>query len=325
MLIGPQRSGRAPSWEPVRFIIDQRRDGLVRALALSGVLHLALVWSLFIIPTSAARKGPAYESYTVDLVGGEKLGGAMPAPRAAPAQPAAPPEAKQESVKTKEEPTPRLTAKERRKIAAEHKAAELAERKAAELAEKALALKTKKETKKAEKIPPKKEEVAAAQKKEQELSSAVREKLIQAKLEQLREHVESEQVKQNPAPPPPPVVAARPGEGQGAVGPGVGGRGGGVFRGLEYAQYRNGMVQRIQTAWAWVGRRTDLTVTVQWTVQDSGEITGVKLIRSSGDASYDESVIRALKKVNPLPPLPEGFREQLRDWELDFTPKDLGR
>ena len=318
MPIGPQRSGRAPTWEPVRFIIDQRRDGLVRAVALSGILHLALVWSLFIIPSFPARKGPSFESVTVDLVGGEKLGGAMPAPRPAPAAPIAPaappPEAKPESVKPKEEPTPRLTAKERRKLAAE--------RKAAETAEKTLALKTKKETKKAEKIPTKKEEVAAQ--KEQELPAAVREKLIQAKLEQLRERVESEQVKQKPAPPPP-VVAARPGEGQGTAGPGVGGRGGGIFKGIEYAQYRNGMVQRIQNAWAWVGRRTDLTVTVQWTVQDSGEITGVKLIRNSGDASYDESVIRALKKVNPLPPLPEGFREQLRDWELDFTPKDLGR
>ena len=323
MPIGPLRSGRAPSWEPVRFIIDQRRDGFVRAVALSSVVHIALVWSLFIIPSSPVRKGPSFESVSVDLVGAEKLGGAIPAPRAAPAAPVAPPpEAKPESVKQKEEATPRLTAKERRKLAVERKAAELAERKAAEMAEKALALKAKKETKKAEKIPAKKEEVAPL--KEKELPAAVREKLIQAKLEQLREHVESEQVKQKPGPPPP-VIAARPGEGQGAVGPGVGGKGGGVFRGVEYAQYRNGMVQRIQNAWAWVGRRTDLTVTVQWTVQDSGEITGVKLISGSGDASYDESVIRALKKVNPLPPLPEGFREQLRDWELDFTPKDLGR
>jgi len=169
MLIGPLRSGRAPTWEPVRFIIDQRRDGLVRAVALSGLLHIALVASLLFIARSSAPKGSIYPTYTVDLVGGEKLGGAMPAPRPAPrpapAQPAAPvapsPEAKQESVKTKEEPTPRITAKERRKVAAERKAAEAAEK----AAEKALALKTKKEAKKAEKIAPKKEEAPAAQTK----------------------------------------------------------------------------------------------------------------------------------------------------------------
>ena len=253
MPIGPLRSGRAPSWEPVRFIIEQRQSGFVRAVALSGVVHLALVWSLFIIPSSPVRKAPSFESVSVDLVGGEKLGGAMPAPRAAPAAPVAPPpEAKQESVKAKEESPPRLTAKERRKIAAERKAAELAERKAADMAEKALALKTKKEAKKAEKIPPKKEEVAAAQ-KEQELSAAVREKLIQAKLEQLRERVESEQVKQKPAPPPP-VVAARPGEGQGAAGPGVGGKGGGLAKGIEFVQYYSLMMQRIKSSWAWVSR-----------------------------------------------------------------------
>jgi len=317
MLIGPLRSGRAPSWEPVRFIIDQRRDGLVLAVALSGLFHIALVWSLFIIPSSAARKGPAFESVSVDLVGGDKLGGAMPAPRAAPAQPAPPPEAKQESVKTKEEPTPRLTARERRKIAVERKAAELAEK----AAEKALALKVKKETKKAEKIPPKKEEAPAVQ-KEQELPAAVRERLIAAAMERIKNRAESEQDRQKAAAQPP-VAVSRPGEGQGAAGPGVGGKGGGVFKGIEFARYINEIQQRIRSSWTWVGRRTDLEVIVRLSIRENGEITGLRLTSSSGDPSYDDSVIRAIKKANPLPPPPESYRAEFADVDVRFTAKDM--
>ena len=69
------------------------------AVALSGVLHVALVSTLLFVPRSSSPRGPVYPSYTVDLVGAEKLGGALPAPRAAPAAPVAPPpEAKPESV-----------------------------------------------------------------------------------------------------------------------------------------------------------------------------------------------------------------------------------
>lgn len=321
MLIGPLRSGRAPTWEPVRFIIDQRRDGLVRAVALSGLLHIALVASLLFIARSSAPKGSIYPTYTVDLVGGEKLGGAMPAPRPAPAQPAAPvapsPEAKQESVKTKEEPTPRITAKERRKLAAERKAAEAAEK----AAEKALALKTKKEAKKAEKIAPKKEEAPAAQ-KEQELPAAVRERLIAAMLERTKERVESEQNRQKAAAQPP-VVVPRPGEGQGAAGPGVGGKGGGVFKGIEFARYINEIQQRIRSSWTWVGRRTDLEVIVRLSIRENGEITGLRLTSSSGDPSYDDSVMRAIKKANPLPPPPESYRAEFADVDVRFTAKDM--
>ena len=324
MPIGPLRSGRAPSWEPVRFIVDQRRDGLVRAVALSGALHVALVSSLIFIARSPPPKGPIYPTYTVDLVGGEKLGGAMPTPRparVAPAVPAAPPEAKPEVVKPKEEPAPRLTARERRKLAAERKAAELAERKA-ELAEKVLAAKAKKDAKKKEeKVALKKEQPPPAP-KEQELPAAVRERLIAAAMERIKNRAESEQDRQKAAAQPP-VVVSRPGEGQGAAGPGVGGRGGGLAKGLEFVQYHGVMIQRIKNSWTWVGRRADLEVTVHFGIQENGEILGVKLLRISGDPSYDDSVVRALKKANPLPPPPERHRADFADVELTFRPRDL--
>ncbi|MGH7829264.1 MAG: TonB C-terminal domain-containing protein, partial [Candidatus Binatia bacterium] len=44
----------------------------------------------------------------------------------------------------------------------------------------------------------------------------------------------------------------------------------------------------------------------------------------SGDASYDDSVVRALKRASPLPPPPESYRKDFMDVELTFQPKDLG-
>ena len=62
---------------------------------------------------------------------------------------------------------------------------------------------------------------------------------------------------------------------------------------------------------------------MHFSIQENGEIFGVKLLRPSGDPSYDDSVVRALKKASPLPPPPERHRTDFADVELTFRPKDL--
>ena len=278
-------------------------------ICFSGLVHAIFISSLFLVPYLPLPKPPTYPIYTVELVGGEKLGAVAPAASVAP-----PPAAKKESLKAKEEVPPRPTVKERKKKAVEHKA---------EMAEKIMVAKAKKEENKAEKKEQKKEEPAEAQ-AQQALPVAVRDKLIQAALEKVKNRAESEQKKQQKAAA---TAATTTGaaEKPGAAAAGAGGSGGGIVKGIEYIRYRNKMLERIQSSWTWVGKRTDLQVTVQFSIQENGGITGLKLSRGSGDLSYDDSVIRALKKANPLPPLPENSREELRDWELIFTPKDLGR
>ncbi len=125
-----------------------------------------------------------------------------------------------------------------------------------------------------------------------------------------------------------------PGGGQGGTertlnGPaGVGGEGpggGGTLRGLEFVVYYNQMLTRIKESWTYVGERSDLRVTVRFSILDSGEITDIRLTERSGDAGYDASVERAVKRASPLGPPPAAYRKDFSDVELTFRPADLRR
>ena len=120
------------------------------------------------------------------------------------------------------------------------------------------------------------------------------------------------------------LLSSGSGEGEGAAALGPGGRGGGVVKGMEFIIYQNRMLSSIKDNWAWVGQKSNLKVVVHFSIKDSGEITGLTIVEPSGDRSYDESVLRAVKKSSPLPPPPESSRKDFADVELTFRPKDLG-
>jgi colicin import membrane protein len=73
-----------------------------------------------------------------------------------------------------------------------------------------------------------------------------------------------------------------------------------------------------------VGQRSNLAVVVHFAIKDNGEIVGLKVVQPSGDQSYDESVLRALKKSSPLPAPPDAYRKDFADVEITFRPRDLG-
>jgi len=116
------------------------------------------------------------------------------------------------------------------------------------------------------------------------------------------------------------------GEGGGQVataGEGSGVGGGDRVVGTEFLIYYNIMLSHIKQAWVWVGHDQRLSVTVRFAIEPDGEIRNVKLNRSSGDTSYDDSVIQAVQKVNPLPPPPATYRRDFSQVELTFRPGDL--
>ena len=93
---------------------------------------------------------------------------------------------------------------------------------------------------------------------------------------------------------------------------------------MEFIIYQNRMLSSIKDNWTWVGQKTNLKVVVHFSIKDNGEISGLKIVQPSGDPSYDESVLRAVKKSSPLPPPPDSSRKDFADVELTFRPKDLG-
>lgn len=277
----------------------EERGGKVWAwVAFSALLHAMFIWSLFVVPHVPLRKAPPYPVYTVDLVGGEKIGGEALSPVAPPAPPA-----KQEAKKPKVEPSPRVPVTKEVKKKAVEKAAPVREEVALE--------KSKKEMKKEQK----------EQQVEQALPNQVREKLIEAALQRVKDRAESEQKKQKEQKE---VRSSGSGEGEGAATAGSGGRGGGIVKGIEFIRYYNLMRSRIKESWTWVGRRSDLEVTVRFGIRENGEIVGLRILQASGDPSYDDSVVRAVRKASPLPGPPESYRRDFMDVELTFRPKDLG-
>ncbi len=264
-----------------------------RWVAFSGALHLLFIWGLFVMPHIPSRRAPSYPVYTVELVGGEKLGGAnlgsVPAPL---------PQTKKVSEKVKAEPVPQVKVAKKEKV-------KLVE-KSAQMAKEAVIKKSKKEVKKEPQA-------------EQALSGQLREKLIQSALARVKDRAESGQKKQQEA-----AINSGPAEGAGAGAIGSEGRGGGIVRGVDFIVYYNQMRHLIRERWTWVGKRSDLEVTVRFGIQESGEVVGLKIVQSSGDPSYDDSVFRAIRRASPLTPPPESYRKDFMDVELTFRPKDLG-
>ena len=62
--------------------------------------------------------------------------------------------------------------------------------------------------------------------------------------------------------------------------------------------------QRVKDSWIVTHQRTGLTAVVQFGIRPNGEIADIELTRSSGNAAFDQSALRAVHHANPLPPPP---------------------
>jgi colicin import membrane protein len=286
------------------FPLVGSEERLPRWLVVSFLLHVGLIACLFVVPMLPSPAGPVHPVYVVDLIGGEKIGGT--------------------NLGTELTPPPKQTSK-------------------APEAEKALAIpETKKEIKKEpvekvktveKKAPPEeklvvkektKTEPAKETKEDTKAESAsadsVRERLLQSAVERAKARGETSQKSAKGE-----ILSSGSGEGEGAAALGSGGRGGpGVVKGVDFVIYQNRMLSTIKENWAWVGQRGNLKVVVHFGIKENGEIVGLKIVQPSGDPSYDESVLRAVKKSSPLPAPPESYRKDFADVELTVRPKDLG-
>ena len=301
-------------WER-SFSVAGSEDRLPKWLLFSLVLHGIFVAALFIASFLPSSTPPEVPVYVVDLVGGEKIGGmklgtemrsppeaAVKAPEATPATsaPAPKPEVKKETAE-KSKPVEKNTAEEKKIVIKE---------------------KTKPESAKPDPALAKKEpakEMKQEAKSESASADSVRERLLQAAVDRAK----SRENPQKPAKGD--TYSAGSGEGEGAAGLGSGGRGGpGIVKGMDFIIYQNRMLGTIKDNWTWVGQRSNLKVVVHFGVKETGEIVGLKIVQPSGDPSYDESVLRAVKKSSPLPAPPESYRKDFADVELTFRPRDLG-
>jgi TonB family protein len=293
-------------------------EKLPKWLVVSLFVHGGLILGLLLAPFGSSGKREPPPSYVVDLVGGEKIGGRNLGTRIEPETKAIkrpvdpPPEPlKQKAMKAEKPPKAEKVEKVKAKPSEE---IVLAKSKAA----------AKQEALKAAQKPAK--ETSDAAKADEASLDQVRERLMQAAIERARNRAASAQgapssagnTKGEP-------LSAGSGEGLGAQSLGKGGVGGeGVLKSVEFIAYQNRLVNTIKENWAWAGRRSDLKVVVQFGIKENGEIIGLRVTQRSGDPTYDESVIRAIKRSSPVSSPPESHRKEFADVEMTFKPSDFG-
>jgi colicin import membrane protein len=295
----------SPTWENMEDF-DAGRMRWSPVITLSLLFHAALLSLIFFVPDSLSNRMPGmadvvYEVQLVDLPG-PPAGVTDSVTAVQEETPASPPAQKEEPqrpaiVKTPE-PTKRITEIER-------------EKKPVVVAKKTI---------KSETTPLKKPEVSPSE-------------LIDRAISRIDRQVKSEE-----APRPAPETktthleraladiasksAKQSGPAQG--GPGRG-RGGGLF-GTAMQIYQARVHEHIAGNWSYPAAlqlRGNPEATILLVVQRDGTITSSRFVKRSANSVFDESVLRAVKRSDPLPPFPDSYRKSHEEIQIRFTLKEL--
>jgi colicin import membrane protein len=107
---------------------------------------------------------------------------------------------------------------------------------------------------------------------------------------------------------------------------GPGPQGGSPVGAIPMQMYQMEVEGRIKGNWSYpvaLQSKEDLEAIVVVMVKRDGSILKTEMKKGSSDPIFDDSVIRAVKRSDPLPPFPEGYRESHDEIEIRFNLKDL--
>jgi colicin import membrane protein len=96
--------------------------------------------------------------------------------------------------------------------------------------------------------------------------------------------------------------------------------------GIPIQFYQMEVEDRIKSNWSYpvaLQSGKDLEAVVVVMVKRDGTILKSEMKKGSSDPIFDESVLRAVKRSDPLPPFPEGYRKSYDEIEIKFNLKDL--
>lgn len=104
------------------------------------------------------------------------------------------------------------------------------------------------------------------------------------------------------------------------------GRPGGV-EGIVMDFYRAEIKEMIYRNWSYptamLDKMKDLSAVVVLKVEKNGTILSTTVTQRSGNEIFDQSVLNAIKRSDPLPPFPESYRKTDEEIEISFTLRDL--
>ena len=326
---------------------QQKKSSYSWGIAISLFIHVffAACGLINFDGQSSTFVAPPSEIFSVTLEGGEKLGGISQVPQVENAgkAPLAPlintdkepvPEHKEEPQEAKElkiesptaiEDDSRIREEEERKRKEALEKAEKEKKLAEEKKKKEEKEKAAKEKAEAEKKAKEKAEKEAKEKAEAE------KKAKEAREKELKKALESAKSKAESASSPSKAGAKSNylgesanagGEGFGAAKLGGQGMGGGTQANIEFIAYRNALEKHIKSGWYWISGTTKLTSTILIKVEPSGRIESAVILASSGNKSFDESVLRAVVKSSPVPEPPVSLYSQFKEVRITFDSAD---
>ena len=84
----------------------------------------------------------------------------------------------------------------------------------------------------------------------------------------------------------------------------------------------NALEAHVKSGWHSLTTTERLTAKVHASVQPTGEILDVRIVASSGNRAFDDSVVRAVLKASPAPAPPASLIADFKDVSFTFSSLD---
>jgi len=171
-----------------------------------------------------------------------------------------------------------------------------------------------KRTVKTKRLKPKKTEVASAKLIDKALSKIEKRVQQEEKEQKRKEHIEE-------------AIANLETKFKGGAGKGF--PGGYAEPGINFSIYKMEVTEKIKSNWSFPSAHLDpkikknLEAVVVVKVRSNGTILESWVKKRSSSAIFDQTVIKAIERSDPLPPFPEGYRKTHDDIEFTFNLSDL--
>ena len=107
---------------------------------------------------------------------------------------------------------------------------------------------------------------------------------------------------------------------------GSGASGGSAVAGVSMRLYQMEVETHIKSNWAYpvaLSDSAELEAILLIKADNSGHIISFRFKKRSKDNTFNESVLKAIERSDPLPPFPEIFRKREEEIEVNFNLKDL--
>lgn len=79
-----------------------------------------------------------------------------------------------------------------------------------------------------------------------------------------------------------------------------------------FLYYYQAIRERIKRQWTFYGGNSELTTVVTFSINADGNVTSTRIVRSSNDRAFDNSVVRAIRSAAPFPAPPQKYHEQFQ-------------